>query len=120
MRQKVVTPFCMCVLSMILASFCGKGRGNNRSLDINRYVRSYTDAGSYIKKWHKNRQSYWKPATYRTYEGHLKNFILPFFERNPCDIADIRLDSIAHSSRLCKTSKSNFHFSCVKSDRWFI
>ena len=64
------------------------------TLDIRRYVKSYTDAGAYIVNWHKTKKDQWKPSTYRTYAGHIKNFIGPFFEVHPRDIADIRLDTL--------------------------
>ena len=60
--------------------------------DIERYTRRFTDVAPYLEEWLENVKPNLSPATYKDYSNSIRNHLVPFFERHPVQLHEIRLD----------------------------
>ena len=94
------------------------------TFNINKYTKSFTDTASYLQRWHRNHKHLWKPSTAKTYAGHIRNYLLPFFESNPCNLNDIKRDTLYELLVFCGDKAGSTKaaiFNCLHScldDAW--
>ena len=55
--------------------------------------KNYTDVIPYFEKW-LERKAKKKPATYKGYNSYYKNWIKPFFQKNPVQLHEVQLDTL--------------------------
>ena len=68
-----------------------RGEGSFR---IEKYTgKGWTDVIEYFQEWLETKKKK-KPATYKGYNSYFKNWIKPFFEKNPVMLHEIQLDTL--------------------------
>ena len=65
-----------------------------RTFSINKYTKSFVDTSSYVQKWLKQVEPTLSPASVKAYRNFVYNYFVPYFEKNPCKLNDIQLDTL--------------------------
>jgi integrase len=69
---------------------------------IEYYAKTPFNVVDYLKEWLKTVKSTLAPATYKDYRGSLQNYLIPFFQKEPIQLHEIRYDTLM---RLLNTIK---------------
>ena len=90
MYHKKVAQKC---LSVVQGDFENSQKGLS-SFRIEKYTgKGWTDVIDYFQEWLQTKEKK-KPATYKGYKSYFKNWIKPFFKKNPVMLHQIQLDTL--------------------------
>jgi hypothetical protein len=61
---------------------------------IEEYTELPCKVSDYLKEWLKTVKPTLAPATYKDYRSSVENYLIPFFEKEPMQLHDIRYDTL--------------------------
>jgi integrase len=61
---------------------------------IEQYTKIPSNVGDYLKEWLKAVKPTLAPATYKDYRGSIENYLIPFFEKEPIQLHEVRYDTL--------------------------